>query len=41
MQKKVPIQDYAIANRICSKHGVEAMNSLMIGLPGETEGEPD
>ena len=24
------------ANRICSRHGVEAMNSLMIGLPGET-----
>lgn len=37
MQKKVPIEAYAVANRICSKHGVEAMNSLMIGLPGETK----
>lgn len=37
MQKKVPIEAYAVANRICTKHGVEAMNSLMIGLPGETK----
>lgn len=37
MQKKVPIDAYAVANRICSKYGVEAMNSLMIGLPGETK----
>ena len=37
MQKKVPMGAYPEANRICSKHGVEAMNSLMIGLPGETK----
>src|SRR3990167_832647 len=37
MQKKVPIEAYAVANRICTSHGVEAMNSLMIGLPGETK----
>ena len=37
MQKKVPIEAYAVANQICTKHGVEAMNSLMIGLPGETK----
>jgi len=36
MQKKVPLSSYSIANKICSDHGVEAMNSLMIGLPGET-----
>lgn len=36
MQKKVPIDDYPRANRICSQYGVEALNSLMIGLPGET-----
>lgn len=36
MQKKVPIDDYPKANRICAQYGVEAMNSLMIGLPGET-----
>ena len=37
MQKRVPVEAYAVANRICTKHGVEAMNSLMIGLPGETK----
>lgn len=36
MGKKVPIDDYPRANRICEEYGVEAMNSLMIGLPGET-----
>jgi len=36
MQKKVPLQAYSDANAICNRHGVEAMNSLMIGLPGET-----
>lgn len=36
MQKKVPLEAYSTANRICSNYGVEAMNSLMIGLPGET-----
>lgn len=37
MGKKVPMEAYPEANRICARHGVEAMNSLMIGLPGETE----
>lgn len=36
MQKKVPLSSYTSANAICNEHGVEAMNSLMIGLPGET-----
>lgn len=36
MQKKVPLSAYTDANRVCNEHGVEAMNSLMIGLPGET-----
>lgn len=36
MQKKVPLEAYSKANEICAEHGVEAMNSLMIGLPGET-----
>ena len=36
MQKKVPMEDYVTANKICDKHGVEAVNSMMIGLPGET-----
>ena len=36
MQKKVPLEAYATANKICNKYGVEALNSMMIGLPGET-----
>lgn len=36
MQKKVPMEAYPAANKICNKYGVEALNSLMIGLPGET-----
>lgn len=36
MQKKVPLDAYPLANRICADNGVEAMNSIMIGLPGET-----
>ena len=36
MKKQVPLDHYTRANRICNEHGVEAMNSVMIGLPGET-----
>jgi len=36
MQKKVPMEAYSAANKICNKYGVEALNSVMIGLPGET-----
>lgn len=36
MKKKVPLEYYEKANRLCNKHGVEALNSVMIGLPGET-----
>ncbi|MEK7121837.1 MAG: radical SAM protein [Patescibacteria group bacterium] len=36
MKKKVPLEAYSEANKICEKHGVEAINSAMIGLPGET-----
>jgi radical SAM superfamily enzyme YgiQ (UPF0313 family) len=36
MQKKVPMEAYVNANKICDKYGVEALNSMMIGLPGET-----
>lgn len=36
MKKAVPLECYSEANRICEKYGVEAMNSVMIGLPGET-----
>lgn len=36
MQKKVPMEAYMQSNKICAKYGVEALNSMMIGLPGET-----
>lgn len=36
MKKKVPLKYYEEANRICNKYQVEALNSVMIGLPGET-----
>src|SRR5262249_14882992 len=27
---------YVTANQLCDKYGIEALNSMMIGLPGET-----
>ena len=36
MKKQIPLEHYEKANRICNKHGVETLNSVMIGLPGET-----
>ena len=36
MKKQIKLEDYTKANKICEKYGVEAMNSVMIGLPGET-----
>lgn len=35
MKKQVKLEDYPRACRICSKYDVEAMTSVMIGLPGE------
>jgi len=36
MKKQVPLKHYSEANRILNKYDVEASNSVMIGLPGET-----
>lgn len=36
MKKKVPLEHYTKANEILGKHDVEALNSVMLGLPGET-----
>ena len=36
MRKQVKLEDYTKANKICESYGVEALNSVMIGLPGET-----
>ncbi len=37
MNKKVPLKHYVEANRIMNKYGVEVLNSVMLGLPGERE----
>jgi radical SAM superfamily enzyme YgiQ (UPF0313 family) len=37
MGKEVPLESYIIANRLTNKHGIETLNSCMIGLPGETK----
>lgn len=37
MNKKVPLKYYTESNRLMNKYGVEVLNSVMIGLPGETE----
>ena len=36
MKKQVPLKYYSDANRILNKYNVEATNSVMLGLPGET-----
>ncbi len=36
MKKQVMLKHYSEANRICNKYGIEAINSCIIGLPGET-----
>lgn len=37
MNKKVPLKHYVSANKIMNDHGVEVLNSVMLGLPGERE----
>ena len=37
MNKKVPLESYSEANALLNKYDIEALNSIMIGLPGETE----
>ena len=37
MNKKVPLESYKESNAILNKHNIEALNSVMLGLPGETE----
>ena len=37
MNKKVPLEAYTKSNALLNKHKIEALNSVMIGLPGETE----
>ncbi len=37
MNKKVPLDAYREANALLNKYNIEALNSVMIGLPGESE----
>jgi len=37
MNKRVHLDSYWQSNEICNKYGVEALNSMMIGLPGDTK----
>ncbi|MBU0895189.1 MAG: B12-binding domain-containing radical SAM protein, partial [Candidatus Omnitrophica bacterium] len=36
IKKDVPLESYAISNRITNKYKIETLNSVMLGLPGET-----
>ena len=36
IKKEVPLASYEKANRITNKYGIETLNSVMLGLPGET-----
>ena len=36
IKKEVPLECYATANRITNKYKIETLNSVMLGLPGET-----
>jgi radical SAM superfamily enzyme YgiQ (UPF0313 family) len=38
MKKKVPLEEYTKANCLLNKHGIEVLNSVILGLPGETRG---
>tara|TARA_B100000315_G_scaffold248201_1_gene277809 strand:+ start:1893 stop:3350 length:1458 start_codon:yes stop_codon:yes gene_type:complete len=36
MQKKVPLKYYTEYNKLLNKYNIECLNSVMLGLPGET-----
>ena len=36
IKKEVPLESYEIANKLANKYNIECLNSVMIGLPGET-----
>lgn len=36
IKKEVPLESYTIANRIANKYEIETINSVMLGLPGDT-----
>ena len=36
IKKEVPLESYIIANELTNEAGIETMNSVMLGLPGDT-----
>lgn len=36
IKKGVPLESYVKANKLTNKYGIETINSVMLGLPGET-----
>jgi len=36
IKKNVPLESYVEANRLCNRLGIETINSVIIGLPGDT-----
>ncbi len=36
IKKGVPLESYVEANKLTNKYGIETINSVMLGLPGET-----
>ncbi|MFC1724221.1 B12-binding domain-containing radical SAM protein [candidate division KSB1 bacterium] len=36
IKKKVPLDSYISANELTNKYGIETINSVMLGLPGDT-----
>ena len=36
IKKEVPIESYDYANKLTNKYGIETINSVMLGLPGDT-----
>ena len=37
MNKKVPLDSYRESNALLNRYGIEALNSVILGLPGESE----
>uniref|UniRef100_A0A6M3L8A5 Putative radical SAM superfamily protein n=1 Tax=viral metagenome TaxID=1070528 RepID=A0A6M3L8A5_9ZZZZ len=37
IRKEIPLEAYIEANRLTNKYGIETINSVMLGLPGDTK----
>lgn len=36
IKKEVPLESYVVANKLLNRYGIETINSVMLGLPGDT-----